>query len=104
MNTVYRYLDVVCKSESGEEIKIYSEDYDEYIDEIKISTCVRNSQLERGWIGDLTYSTMRAYDTQSGHEIESVAQSTYHDVLLASVTVYNTDDGHITWQYRFLKK
>ncbi len=104
MNVVYRYLDIVCKSASGEEVKIYSDDYDECIDEIKIITSVRSSQLDRGWIGDLTYSTVRAYDAQSGHEVEVVAQSTYHDVLLTNINVYNVDDGHITWQYRFLKK
>lgn len=104
MNVVYRYLDVVCKSASGEEIKIYSEDYNESIDEIKIITSLRNEQLNRGWIGDLTYSTVKAYNVESGGEIENVAKSTYNDVLLASVTPYTVDEGHITWEYRFLKK
>jgi hypothetical protein len=104
MNIVYRYLDIVCRSASGEEIKLYADDYDECIDEIKIRTSVCNKNLNRGWIGDLTYSTKSAYDIESYTDVENVAQSTYHDVLLAHVTPYNMDEGVITWEYRFLKK
>ena len=104
MDVIYRYLDIVCKNTSGEEIKLYSEDYDEGIDEIKIRTSIRNENLNRGWIGDLTYSTEKAYDIDTTKEVENVAKSTYNDVLLASITVYNMDEGHITWEYRFLKK
>jgi hypothetical protein len=103
MNIVYRYLDIICKNASSE-IKIYSEDFDECMDEIKIRTTVRDDQLNRGWIGDLTYTTRIAYNCETGTEIKDVAQSTYNEVLLASITVYNTDEGVITWEYRFLKK
>lgn len=104
MNVVHRYLDVVCKNASDEEIKLYSEDYYESIDEIRIRSSMRNDQLNRGWIGDLTYSTKTAYGVESCGEVETVAQSTYNDVLLASITVCDTDEGVITWEYRFLKK
>lgn len=103
MNVIYRYLDIVCKNESSE-VKIYSEDFDECMDEIKIRSTVRDDQLNRGWIGDLMYITKKAYDFESGREIENIAQSTYNDVLLAGVTAYSTDMGVITWEYRFLKK
>lgn len=103
MDVIYRYLDVICTNESGE-VKIYAEDYDECIDEIKVRTKLRSDLLNRGWIGDLTYSTIRAYDAKSGEEVESVGESTYKDVLLAGVTVYNNDEGYIIWEYRFLKK
>ena len=103
MNVAYRYLDIVCKNAS-EEVKIYASDYDECIDEIKIRTDIRDDRLNRGWIGDLTYSTRVAHSYDSFTEIDSVAQSTYTEVLLASVTVYSMDDGIITWEYRFLKK
>ena len=104
MDVIYRYLDIVCKNALGEEVKLYSEDYDECIDEIKIRTSIRNENLNRGWIGDLTYSTEKAYDIETTKEVENIAKSTYNDVLLASITVYNMDEGHITWEYRFLKK
>ena len=104
MNVVYRYLDVICKNALGEEIKIYATDYDECVDEIKVRTDFRNDQLDRGWIGDLTYSTVRSYEAETGNESEVVAKSTYNDVLLVSITVYGIDDGVITWEYRFLKK
>lgn len=103
MKVIYRHLDIVCKNAS-EEIKLYATDYDECIDEIKIITDMRDDRLNRGWVGDLTYSTKIAYDYESGTEIEDVAQSTYAEVLLASVTVFSMDEGIITWQYRFLKK
>lgn len=103
MNIVYRYLDILCKNASSE-VKIYSEDFDECMDEIKIRTTVRDDKLNRGWIGDLTYMTKKAYDFESGAEIENVAQSTYNEVLLVSITAYSTDSGVITWEYRFLKK
>lgn len=103
MNIVYRYLDIICKN-ADSEVKIYSEDFDECMDEIKIRTTIRDDQLNRGWIGDLTYLTKKAYSCESCTDIEDVARSTYNDVLLASITVYSTDDGIITWEYRFLKK
>lgn len=103
MNVIYRHLDIVCKDELGE-IEIYAEDYDECIDEIKIRTDIRNDRLNRGWMGDLTYSTKKAYSLESGTAIENIAKSTYNDVLLASVTLYSAADRAITWEYRFLKK
>lgn len=104
MDVIHRYLDVVCKSTSGDEINFYAENYVECMDEIKITTQIRNSKLDRGWIGDLTYSTVRAYHIETGDETEVVAKSTYNDVLLASITIYSINDRYITWEYRFLKK
>jgi uncharacterized Fe-S cluster-containing radical SAM superfamily enzyme len=103
MKIIDEYLDIVCKNALGE-VKIYADDYDESTDEIRIRTNIRDDQLNRGWIGDLTYSTRKAYDIESCHQIENIAQSTHNDVLLASVTVYSINDRAITWEYRFLKK
>jgi hypothetical protein len=103
MKIIYEYLDIVCQNASGE-IKIYAEDYDESTDEIRIRSSIRDDQLNRGWIGDLTYSTRKAYEIDSCHEIEDIARATYNDVLLASITVYSINDRAIIWEYRFLKK
>ena len=103
MKIIDEHLDVVCKNELGE-VKIYAEDYDESTDEVRIRTNIRDDQLNRGWIGDLTYSTRKSYDIESCHQIENIAKSTHNDVLLASVTVYGINDRTITWEYRFLKK
>lgn len=103
MNVVYSYLDIVCRSASGEEVKFYAEDYYESIDEIRIRTGARNDQLNRGWMGDLMYSARHAHDIEFGTEVESLAQATYKDVLLASITVCNVDE-YVVWEYRFLKK
>ena len=104
MNVVHRYLDVTLKCTSSEEIKIYACDYDECIDEIKIRTDIRNTQLDRGWMGDLTYVTVQALELETGKETENVAKSEYKDVLLASIIPWTMEDGVITWEYRFLKK
>ena len=104
MEIVHRYLNIVCRSTAGEEISLRSVDYDECIDEIKIRTYILNDKLNRGWIGDLTYTTERAYSCEFGEEIEYISTSEYKDVLLASVVPSTRDDGVITWEYRFLKK
>lgn len=103
MKVIDEDLDITCKNELCE-VKVYSNDYDESTDEIRIRTNVRDDQLNRGWIGDLTYSTRKSYDVESCHQVENIAKATYNDVLLASVTVYGINDGVITWEYRFLKK
>lgn len=104
MTVVDRYLHIICKDASGEEIEINSCDYDEAIDEIKIRTQFRNTLLCRGWMGDLTYKVIVSHDADSCEILKETVQSTYADVLLASIIPYTMDQGVITWEYRFLKK
>ena len=104
MNTVYRYLDITCKDASGRDVYFYTCDYDENIDEINIRSHARSFVLQRGWIGDLTYTTAKAMDLESGKDVEEVVKSEYKDVLLAKITPWSMDDGVITWEYKFLKK
>lgn len=104
MTVVDRYLNIICKDVSNEEIELRAWDYDETIDEIKIRTSLRNTLLYRGWIGDLTYKVIISHDVDSGENLKDTAQSTYKDVLLASIIPWKVDDDFITWEYRFLKK
>ena len=104
MKVVDRYLNIVCKDALNEEVQLDYCDYDETIDEIKIRTNFRNTSLYRGWVGDLAYNTIVAYEYDSIERTEDTAKSEYKDVLLASITPCAMDDGIITWEYRFLKK
>lgn len=60
--------------------------------------------MKRGWIGDLSYSTRKSLDIQTGNDTGIIAEDTYKDVLLRSVNILTVDDGVITWEYTFLKK
>lgn len=103
MNVVDKFLNIICKNESVE-VSISAEDYNIYSDEITIRSIIRYGELTRGWIGDLTCSTIKTY-AQQGNEVDNVFRETYHEVLLASVTPDHSDDcGYVSWNYRFLKK
>lgn len=103
-NTIHENLNIICSDHTKSyEIRECS-GYDENIDEIKIRTVVKNNELQRGWIGDLLYSTRKSIDISTGDETGYIAEDTYKDVLLRSVNIWTVDDGIITWEYTFLKK
>ena len=104
MNVVDKYLNVICKDAANEEMELRAGDYDETIDEIKIRTSLRNTLLNRGWMGDLTYKAIISHDVDSCENLQETAQSTYKDVLLVSIIPWKVEDDFITWEYRFLKK
>ncbi len=104
MNTIYENLNVICRDESNTYKILECSGYDESIDEIKIRTVVKNNELKRGWIGDLSYSTGKSIDILTADYVDFVVEDTYQDVLLRSVNIWTIDDGIITWEYTFLKK
>lgn len=103
MNTIHEGLNVICKT-SDKAYELICASYDENLDEIKVRTVVKESELQRGWIGDLYYSTNRSIDIKTCENTEFVAENTYKDALLARVNIWDVDDGVITWEYTFLKK
>ena len=103
MNTVHEGLNVICKT-SDKAYELMCAGYDENLDEIKVRTVVKENELQRGWIGDLYYSTNRSRDIKTGEDTEFIAENTYKDVLLARVNIWDVDDGVVTWEYTFLKK
>lgn len=78
-------------------------DYKENADEIKIETSGKESELRRGWIGDLYYSTGRSRNIVTGANTDLFAEKTYEDVLLAKVNILSIND-RVVWEYTFLKK
>ena len=106
METVYRYVNkVVLKNDSDELFLNYPCAFEERIDEILVRTQVVNTKLKRGWIGNLTYETSPGKDIKDGEINDFGVKDTFHDVLLASVRIWDSDvDSVITWEYKFLKK
>ncbi len=106
MKVVYEYVKrVILKNDDGELYLNEAYAFEENIDEILVRTQVVNTDLKRGWIGDLTYETSPGRDIQDDRIDYDGARDTFHDVLLASVRIWMCDtDGVITWEYRFLKK
>ena len=104
MEAIYRCVNkVTLKNDSGELFLNYPCDFEENIDEILVRTQIVDPGLKRGWVGDLTYETEAGVDPKD-MEINSFgARDTFHDVLLVSMRIYDTD-GCITWEYKFLKK
>jgi hypothetical protein len=106
MEVIYQYVKrVVLKNDDGELFLNEAVAFEENIDEILVRTQVVNTDLKRGWIGDLTYETSVGKDVKDERIDCGVARDTFHDVLLANVRIWMCDtDGVITWEYRFLKK
>lgn len=102
------YIDLPCitlKDKSGKTFDLWLNSYNETSDEIYLRTSFRESEVKRGWIGDLSYQTAEGCDMY-GEQIDgSEVLDTYVDVLLASISVYEATPGEpIIFEYRFLKK
>lgn len=106
MEMVYQYINkVVLKNDDGELALNHLDAFEENIDEILVRTSVVNTDLKRGWIGNLTYETKPGVEITDPTIEHAVAQNTFHDVLLAGVRVWDADrDSVMIWEYRFLKK
>ena len=105
MEVVYERINrILLKNDNGELSLGHIYDFEDNRDEILIRTQVDELNLKRGWIGDLTYDTTPGLGVEDEEIWSFGARDTFRDVLLASVKVWSTDNGIITWEYRFLKK
>lgn len=106
MEVAYRYVNkVTLKNDSGELFLNYPCSFEENTDEILVRTQIVNTELKRGWIGNLTYVTSPGKDIKDERIDYDDARDTFYDVLLTSVRIWMSDtDGVITWEYKFLKK
>lgn len=102
MEAIYEYLEVTCKDKENS-FRLLCYGYDESVDEIKIRTNIKETELKRGWIGDLHYSTGKSFNLKS-EELGLKVEDAYKDVLLTSVRIWMIDENVITWEYTFLKK
>ncbi len=102
------YSNLPCltlKDKSGKTFDVWANSYYELGDEINIKTSFREEEINRGWIGDLSYQTACGYGT-GGKEVDNTEiTDTYTDVLLASISIYEAEfNAPIIWEYKFLKK
>jgi hypothetical protein len=95
---------ITLKNEAGE-INMLIHSYDVYGDEIKIESQIRETELKRGWVGDMICYIPAGKDFQSGKVIEGTdIREVYHDILLRSVRIDGAEIKAATnWVYTFLK-
>ena len=89
----------------GNWYELYISSYEEYGDEIIIRTSLKETDLKRGWIGNLTCHMLAGIDPEScKHITDTGYDKKYCDVLLRRVEVDNAErDSAVVWKYTFLK-
>lgn len=87
------------------EINMLIHSYDVYGDEIRIKSQIRETELKRGWVGDMICYLPAGKDYQTGNVIEDTdIRDVYHDILLRSVKIDSAEFKEATtWVYTFLK-
>lgn len=95
---------ITLKNETGE-INMLIHSYDVYGDEIIIKSQIRETNLKRGWTGDMVCYMADGRDYQNGDVIEGTdMRDVYKDVLLRSVKIDSAEmQEAVTWTYTFLK-
>lgn len=95
---------ITLKNEDGE-INMLIHSYDVYGDEIKIESQIRETELKRGWVGDMICYLPAGKDFQNGNVIEGTdVRDVYRDVLLRSVRIDGAEMKEaVNWVYTFLK-
>lgn len=79
--------------------------FDECIDTITVESGSYNTELKRGWVGDLVYEANPCRDLITGDQIDGlVASDCYRDVVLSHVRPMQGVAEPTTWEYCFLKK
>ena len=77
--------------------------FDECVDSISIITCVKETDLKRGWVGDLYYYTNKAYNIQS-ELVDYVECDKFSDVVLTHIKMRQDPNDALEWEYIFMKK
>ena len=102
MNAIHERLKIFCRDNEKEYELLYP-NFTENDTEIRIETYAKNSDLYRGWIGDLFYNTISKDICDCNNIIARDTAELCKDVLLAKINMKDTDSG-IKWEYIFMKK
>lgn len=106
MNLIYDgSLQIILRDKNGKEYELLAQSYNTYSDNsIEITTSFKNTELERGWVGDMVCRTPAGMDLM-GDVIEGTEIcETYQDVLLKSAKIDNAEFREaMTWKYIFFK-
>ncbi len=104
MQIIYRNVErVILLDKNGNEFELPAESFTEYDDDVRITSPFRSTDLVRGWVGDLIYTTTDGIEMKSGDRAPAV-EETLHDVLLKSVLLTADRQNACDWEYVFLKK
>jgi len=105
MAVVYQYIgNVSLKNETDYYEAPYITSFNDYGDEIIVESCTPIEGVKRGWVGDLYYQSMRAYEVCSGEEIPNkIMALCLKDVLLARFAASSDSGNPVVWRYTFLK-
>ena len=98
---------VALTDQMGNNIDFKTLNLYELDDEIRLQTSIINSDLQRGWIGDLTYQAVNGTELFSGNRIVDIqpVENTFQDVLLSRINLLEVQFGRpCIWEYVFLKK
>lgn len=95
---------ITLKNDDGE-INMLIHSYDVYGDEIRIETQIRETDLKRGWVGDMICYLPAGQNYMYGEVVEGTdVREVYHDILLRSVKIDKAEmQEAVTWAYTFLK-
>ena len=95
---------ITLKNETGE-ISMLIHSYDVYGDEIVVKTQLRETDLKRGWVGDMICYLPAGINYEGLDVVEGTdVRDVYHDILLRSVRIDSAEKQEgITWTYTFLK-
>ena len=107
MNVVYSGVPkITLKDKSGKEYELLISSYNTYSDNsIEMTTQIKNTELNRGWVGDLICYMPAGLDICTGDPVDGTDIYEVHcDVLLRSVKIDEAEfrEG-VTWKYIFLK-
>ena len=96
---------VALRDKNGNEIQMLIHSYDVYGDEIVIKTQIRETELVRGWVGDMICYVAAGRDYQNGDVIDGTdIRDVYRDILLRSVKIDSAEmQEAVTWTYTFIK-
>ena len=94
---------IVLKNKEGKESVLNCIDsFDENIDSITIKTQIPNSELFKGWVGDLLYKTSPAFDILTDIEHDGIEDS-YKDLVLVKIKPHFMKGECVSWEYVFIK-
>lgn len=96
---------IILRNEAGEEINLLIHSYDTYSDEIVLKSNIRETDLKRGWVGDMICYVPAGMDLATGRVVDGTdRRNVYHNVLLRSVEIDSAElQEPVTWVYTFLK-
>ena len=104
MEAVYeRIYEVICKDKNNTVVPLlHATSFYENMEEIIVGTRVINTELTRGWQGDITYRTTPGMDL-TGVVKHDVITDTFNDVILVKIRPSWNIDSVVEWEYVFYK-